>query len=46
MPRVRGRYRWYVVIKLSNSISQKEKGKIMSQVPDDWIVDINPDSLL
>jgi len=44
--KVRGRFRWYVVLKIPKNISDKSKNEIMSQVPDNWIIDRNPDSLL
>lgn len=46
IPKVRGRFRWYIILKLPLNISNEQKDKLLGIVPDNWLIDINPDSLL
>lgn len=41
--KIQGRYIWQIIIKLKNF---KYKDQLLKQIPNDWIIDINPDSLL
>ncbi|MFC1687336.1 primosomal protein N' [Patescibacteria group bacterium] len=44
--KIRGKYRIYVIVKLPPLIEQQKLDKIISIIPDDWIIDRDPVSLL
>jgi len=46
VPKIRGQFRWYVVLKIPLDVSEQKKQEIMSNIPDDWLIDVNPESLL
>ena len=49
IPKERGRYIWQIVIKIRNEsekIENKLKNELLKIVPNDWTVDVDPESLL
>lgn len=45
IPRLRGRYRWQIILKLT-SRNLEIKDKLLKLVPSDWTIDVDPESLL
>ncbi|RJR32163.1 primosomal protein N' [Candidatus Parcubacteria bacterium] len=44
--KIRGNYRWLVILKCGLKTRRDDIKKIMSKIDDKWLIDINPDSLL
>jgi len=46
IPRVRRRYRHHLIMMFKGKKAEREKSKLLSLVPHDWIIDVDPESLL
>ncbi|PIP17796.1 MAG: primosomal protein N' [Parcubacteria group bacterium CG23_combo_of_CG06-09_8_20_14_all_35_9] len=44
--KIRGRYQWYIIIKGQETRDKRQEEMLMKLVPNDWIIDVDPISLL
>ncbi|MBI3671233.1 primosomal protein N', partial [Candidatus Azambacteria bacterium] len=47
IPKVKNNYIWQVIVKIKNTDDpKKEKDLLLKNIPEGWIIDVNPESLL
>ena len=44
--KIKNRYEWHIIIKIKDDEEEKIKNLLLKDIPSDWLVEINPVSLL